>query len=51
MPFASRRLERFAQLVNSRRRELESLGHGERQREASNLLEAMRKLFFALGGG
>jgi small-conductance mechanosensitive channel/CRP-like cAMP-binding protein len=44
-------LERFAQLVNSRRRELESLGHEERQREASNLLEAMRKLFFALGGG
>jgi len=44
-------LERFAQLVDSRRRELESLGHEERQREASNLLEAMRKLFFALGGG
>jgi small-conductance mechanosensitive channel len=44
-------LERFAQLVNSRRRELESLGHGVRQRDASNLLEAMRKLFFALGGG
>jgi len=44
-------LERFAQLVNSRRRELESLGNEDRQREASNLLEAMRKLFFALGGG
>jgi hypothetical protein len=44
-------LERFAQLVNSRRRELESLGHEEQQREASNLLEAMRNLFFALGGG
>ena len=44
-------LERFAQLVNSRRRELESLGQDERQREASNLLEAMRNLFFALGGG
>jgi CRP-like cAMP-binding protein len=43
-------LERFAQLVNSRRRELESLGHDEQQREASNLLEAMRNLFFALGG-
>jgi len=51
MPFATRRLERFAQLVNSHRREPESLGHEERQREASNLLEAMRKLFFALGGG
>ena len=45
------KLERFAQLVNSRRRELESLGNEDRQREASNLLEAMRKLFFALGGG
>jgi len=44
-------LERFAELVNSRRRELESLGHEERQQEASNLVEAMRKLFFALGGG
>jgi CRP-like cAMP-binding protein len=44
-------LERFAQLVNSRRRELESLGDEEQQREASNLLEAMRNLFFALGGG
>jgi hypothetical protein len=44
-------LERFAELVNSRRRELESLGQEERQQEASNLLEAMRKLFFALGGG
>jgi small-conductance mechanosensitive channel len=44
-------LERFAQLVNARRRELESLGQDERQREASNLLEAMRNLFFALGGG
>ena len=44
-------LERFAKLVNSRRRELESLGDEEQQREASNLLEAMRNLFFALGGG
>jgi len=44
-------LERFAQLVNARRRELESLGQDERQLEASNLLEAMRNLFFALGGG
>jgi CRP-like cAMP-binding protein len=44
-------LERFAQLVNARRRELESLGHEEQQREASNLLEAMRKLFFALRDG
>lgn len=44
-------LERFAQLVNSRRRELESLGHEEQQREANNLVEAMRNLFFALGGG
>ena len=44
-------LERFAQLLNSRRRELESLGDEEQQREASNLLEAMRNLFFALGGG
>jgi small-conductance mechanosensitive channel/CRP-like cAMP-binding protein len=42
-------LERFARLVNSRRRELESLGHEERQREASHLLDAMRQFFAALG--
>ena len=44
-------LERFARLVNGRRRELETLGQDERQQAASHLLEAMRRFFFALGAG
>jgi hypothetical protein len=44
-------LERFAQLVSSRRRELDSLGGEERQQETNKLLSAMRNLFFSFGAG
>jgi len=44
-------LERFAQLVSSRRRELDRLGGEERQQETNKLLSAMRNLFFSFGAG
>ncbi|MFN5698867.1 MAG: cyclic nucleotide-binding domain-containing protein, partial [Cyanobacteriota bacterium] len=44
-------LERFAELVSTRRAELASLGREELQQHTNSLVEAMRSLFSVLGGG
>lgn len=44
-------LDRFAALVSARRRELDSLDLEERERQATTLIETMRRLFFAFGSG